>query len=396
MMECKVAQELLNAYIDGELAEAERDQLDDHLRSCPQCADELAELQAVIALCRNLPEVEPPAFFREQLYRRLTTELEQERKSLWQSVLTWARRRTYRSVTAALASVLILIFSVNGIVALQYNNPLFSLAGRGQPESEADEVGGGAPADAAKSGVLTFSGEKTPNDAAALTADQIETDQTSNADVDGGAGDMSITEFNRAPAVQPEDAATAQSDNLPVTEVPPEGRSSLGMLKAAAPTVTRGTRMAHQVRLVLAVDDLEASHNRVREITEANTGTVANITYRYGEGHQEEGRQISLQVPETLFAPVLMELEGLGLVTSKEMSEVNVTVQAMAVENRLSNINRQAETLTDLRNNSQDELRVVQIDNELNFIENEVSILQITADSLSNAQIELVLVLNTE
>lgn len=44
-MQCEKVQPRLDAYLDGELAEAERAQLRDHLASCPDCGPEIAALE---------------------------------------------------------------------------------------------------------------------------------------------------------------------------------------------------------------------------------------------------------------------------------------------------------------------------------------------------------------
>lgn len=395
MMECKAAQELLSEYLDGELSGEERIRMDEHLRSCSHCTGELTELQAIVSLCRSLPEAEPPAVFREQLYRRLAAEIGHERINLWQSVRAWARQATYRSVTAAFASVLILIFSINGIVALRYDNPLFSLAGYGrQAKQDIDKsaADGNTVADnipAANTPDVNITYRVMPFDAAGAAGADGLTGSEKTMDLPGKEA-----EAPRSP-VDNGDAMTAGEIREMMTSLEGKGGAA-GMLKAASPVLTRGMRMAHRVRLVLAVDDLEASHGRVNEITAANAGFVSNITYRYGNDNQEEGRQVLLQIPETLFTATLAELEGLGRVTGKEMSEVNIAVQAAANESRLSNINRQAETLNGLRVTAADELKIVQIDNELDFIQNEANILTQAIENLNSAQIELVLVPNAE
>lgn len=57
---------LISAYLDGELARAEIDQLQAHLGSCGTCAAELQEMQAVRSAVRSLPLLElPPGLIPE-------------------------------------------------------------------------------------------------------------------------------------------------------------------------------------------------------------------------------------------------------------------------------------------------------------------------------------------
>ena len=49
----------LSAYLDGELAPAERSRVDDHLAACGPCRVRLAELRAIASLVAALPSAQP-------------------------------------------------------------------------------------------------------------------------------------------------------------------------------------------------------------------------------------------------------------------------------------------------------------------------------------------------
>jgi len=66
---------LLSPYLDGEVTEEEREQVEHHLRMCPECAAELADLRWAVGLMAQMPaerlprsfvlrqaEVQPPPF----------------------------------------------------------------------------------------------------------------------------------------------------------------------------------------------------------------------------------------------------------------------------------------------------------------------------------------------
>lgn len=54
---CREAVSLLAAYLDGELASADRARLEAHLAGCPHCSEYLAQIRATIdALGRVEPE----------------------------------------------------------------------------------------------------------------------------------------------------------------------------------------------------------------------------------------------------------------------------------------------------------------------------------------------------
>ncbi|HWH72220.1 MAG TPA: zf-HC2 domain-containing protein, partial [Candidatus Sulfotelmatobacter sp.] len=70
-MNCDGVSILLSAYLDGELTPGELLRVEEHLRRCHACADEVDSLRQTMALVSSLEEVEVPATFQVQLHQRL-------------------------------------------------------------------------------------------------------------------------------------------------------------------------------------------------------------------------------------------------------------------------------------------------------------------------------------
>lgn|GEM_PF-2929017 len=66
-MLCHDIQSQLTDYIDGTLDESSQQQVDAHLAACDECRRYVSDIQATIALTRDLDEVEPPPFFTERI-----------------------------------------------------------------------------------------------------------------------------------------------------------------------------------------------------------------------------------------------------------------------------------------------------------------------------------------
>jgi anti-sigma-K factor RskA len=65
--------ELTGAYVLGVLSDAERETLERHLATCPDCAREIRELNAVATgLAHAVPQVDPPAALRDRVLRAVT------------------------------------------------------------------------------------------------------------------------------------------------------------------------------------------------------------------------------------------------------------------------------------------------------------------------------------
>ena len=66
-MNCKTAQNLLSAYIDGELSGGEMSRIRTHLFECDCCQHEETELRLLKDLLVGTPMIEPPQGFEDRL-----------------------------------------------------------------------------------------------------------------------------------------------------------------------------------------------------------------------------------------------------------------------------------------------------------------------------------------
>lgn len=67
MMICEQCRDILSELVEGELPPTVEAEARAHLGRCPECARELAELRALVAVLHGLPEVEPPTELRARL-----------------------------------------------------------------------------------------------------------------------------------------------------------------------------------------------------------------------------------------------------------------------------------------------------------------------------------------
>ncbi|MFP4026313.1 MAG: anti-sigma factor family protein [Candidatus Brocadiia bacterium] len=62
-MKCKNVAEKLSAYLDGELSPTLKREIDNHLRSCPDCLDEIVRMRKVEQSLGEWPSMEIPTNF---------------------------------------------------------------------------------------------------------------------------------------------------------------------------------------------------------------------------------------------------------------------------------------------------------------------------------------------
>lgn len=69
-MSCNRNHEDLVAYLDGELDQASRQRLEQHLAECEHCSRSLEELRRAVEACRQLEVVEPGEDFQRSFWQR--------------------------------------------------------------------------------------------------------------------------------------------------------------------------------------------------------------------------------------------------------------------------------------------------------------------------------------
>ena len=105
-MTCERTEGLLSAYLEGELAAAERAGVEAHLAACPACAGLLGLLQETLAATAGFPEAEPSAGLMARLYAIPETAAA-GRKPFFRPIFDWLGRPALQPVYAALTAVFI-------------------------------------------------------------------------------------------------------------------------------------------------------------------------------------------------------------------------------------------------------------------------------------------------
>ena len=102
------AHDLLSAYLEHDLGDAERAAMDAHLAACATCAGDLADLRSTVDLLRRLPDPEPPPFLATRVMARIRAG--ESRPPLWRR---WLEQLGAPLVAAPLATAAaaLLVFS---------------------------------------------------------------------------------------------------------------------------------------------------------------------------------------------------------------------------------------------------------------------------------------------
>lgn len=85
-MNCRSAEPLLSAFLEDDLSQNERRNLESHLLSCRRCSQAARELRATLVLLQTIPEVETSPHFEADLLARIRSG-----EGLRPSVIEWLR-----------------------------------------------------------------------------------------------------------------------------------------------------------------------------------------------------------------------------------------------------------------------------------------------------------------
>ena len=106
-MNCETLEELISAYVDGEVSEEERQTVEQHVASCASCRATLQDFSTAQTFVRTLPTFDAPQDFRQRVTERV------ERKSrFWMWNWTFVPRFALGTIALLLISAGVLFWSL--------------------------------------------------------------------------------------------------------------------------------------------------------------------------------------------------------------------------------------------------------------------------------------------
>lgn len=110
MKSCGEIIELISLYIDNELDDAKKAEVEEHISSCESCRSEIEELKEVVNMCKNVEDVELPEGFSEKLHEKLMEE-KQKQEDKRRFIVLGSK---YMKIASSIAAGIILVFIIRG------------------------------------------------------------------------------------------------------------------------------------------------------------------------------------------------------------------------------------------------------------------------------------------
>jgi negative regulator of sigma E activity len=315
---------LLSAYIDGEIAGAERKKIDSHLAECNACRDHLARLQDVVGLTRSLPPVGAPADLGERVLSAIEAHphpgslpLTLSRVERWTSALVSGARRLRPSITRGQAAR----WAAAAAVAVLVGTFVVNLAGPTRsPRPYREEVPQNLP----------LSG-RPPRPVATTSV--------------SGAGGEAQTDAGAARARAPQPVA---------------GQGMETGLRSVIKTA----------RLTLEVDSVDAAATHLLSIAEGNGGFIADSSTTQDDSSPQG--QFTLRVPASRFASTIQDIEALGKVRQRQVSAQDVTGDFVDLQARLRNLEHHERQLLLFMDRAERVSDLLAIEQELSRVRGEI------------------------
>jgi hypothetical protein len=307
-LKCRQAQQLLSAYLDGELAAAQAAALETHLAACSACRQELEALRALSeSLGEILRRVEPPADLLDRIMARVR-----------EIQAAGARRRASENPAWKKLAVGVGLAAGIGLAALQIGRAGVEMPAPGGPVKPPAVAVDHAAKPASEAG-QEVSGER-PLSAAEPTRVKAAAPQIGGNTGDGDEAVVTVRPGTQAPRV-----AEAKPGQPPAAGQ--VGKSAEAQLASAAQepgpvkTFLAGTRHVRTTMLKLAVADLEAARSALAKAAiEAKA-----LEVREAWSYQDEQVILRVVLPTAGAERFIEEVSGLGAVTGRGTETADVT-----------------------------------------------------------------------
>jgi hypothetical protein len=336
MEECKVYREQLSLYIDGMLTQQESLLLEEHMKKCENCREELSLLRAVVEGCRSLEEKDPP----QHLYPMIASSLRRSGKG---TAVSNIRKKWLKPGLVSVAAVLLVAVAVKGI--MPDIRKQLAIQDMAAPAAEAP-----AP--------------DTYNVAQNRDIQLKMAEESGRAGM-AGAGPAGA-EMDMKEAEMASDGGT-----FSVAQAPTQPGDQL--LAAQ-----HGRKIIKNAEISIEVQDFKPQFDAVQRMAEETGGYVESSRsyvrkYAAAEGDRElmEGQAV-IRVPNTEFGGCIERISTLGKVTNRSTYGNDITLQYMDTETHLKSKQVQQERLIEILAKAERVEDILNIENELNRVRTEI------------------------
>lgn len=353
-MKCETVRNMISSYIDRDLNNIEKAELEKHLAECKECREEYESLLDIIAVCGNLEEVELPQSFRTELHQRLVEE--KKKKNFFSGILG---NNHMKMATGLVAAMLVIAIGIG-------SGPLlFNKSTKITQENYSTADNGRA-------------GEYAVPPAAPDTNAALKNKEEEEYGIAAAEAPQAPSVAKAAPAA--EDSATVEfSESLLADRLIPS--PGVGSSRSGRMVIRTGN-------ISVNVESVDKAATEIRQLTESSGGYVENSqidNYTVPQVQEadatvpakeatEKYANLTVRVPEAKFENVFNNVKGMGKLVSENMSGSDITSEYRDTTARVDNLKIQEESLKQLMTKAKSVDEILKIEAELSRVRTDIDI----------------------
>lgn len=329
-MDCELVRSLMSSYIDRDINELDKNELEEHLEICQECMDEYRLLLSTVQYCNSMEEIELPMNFHDELYEKLKASNDKKySKKHFRINWKWA---------AGIAAVFIVV--IIGISQLP------NLEQKDMAASEEAGYGYSQAAEPADTGGAYERGDVN------FAMDSVQS--TDDAVNDGNMNKLSIA-FNEDTKAKEKSETESQSYDRKI--------------------IVSGS-------ISIEVTDFDNRMKSLMDLAQRHGGYIENSNVDNNGSYYVEGKRqniktgnISLRIPSDKFQIVLDEVKSMGEVKNENTNSVDISDAYYDTATRIENLKVQENRLRELLALAKNVDEILKIENELNRVRSEIDLM---------------------
>lgn len=323
-MSCEQFIEEMSLYIDGLIEEDDKMQFEKHLKSCPNCREELEQFKNIISELHSLPQKELPDNFHKGLLLKLYQKKEGnkvQKKAFYQN---W-------KVLSTMAAAFILFIFVIGSIG---------------------DMG--------------------------LSKNESTIEQSSSGSAPAEVYDMAMDEEAKAKSREYTSDTAAETEEYRVTaELPIQGNNQT-IMKAEVNEIS-DRKIIYESLMSIEVDVFDEAVNKIKDITNKSGGYVENSTsyIYYSEPERNiylKQGNIKIRIPVEQYGQIQEQITKMGHLIHQEETSTNVTEEYIETESRVRMLEVEQERLLEIMKKAEKVEDLIKLEERLNVVRTDLEI----------------------
>lgn len=330
-MDCELVRSLMSSYIDRDINEIDKNELEEHLKTCKECATEYRLLLSTVQYCNNMEEIELPENFHQDIMVKLQELGSDKTKKRFFN-------RNWSKIAGIAAVFIVVIIGVSSLLGL----PGFNISDK---TAKDDVRGYGA-------------------------APQFTAQSPDAAPAEGNKAEVNFSE-----AINADSAADVENYSLKSTAFSLDKQKEAKEESFERKIITSGS-------VSLEVMDFDNKMKGIEDLAKRNGGyvessNVDNNAYYGAEGKSDKLKtgSITLRIPAAKFSSTVEEVKTMGKVTNHNTNSVDITEQYYDTATRVENLKVQENRLRELVGMAKNVDEILKIENELNRVRSDIELM---------------------